>query len=148
VKFISKSAEETRQIAKDLAQQVIKEEKQTSGALIVGLEGELGAGKTTFAQGFAQGLGIKEPITSPTFVIFKMYAIPKGKHFRRLVHMDCYRLKDKAELAPIGFGEVAGDNTHIILVEWPQRIEGGLAKDRITVHIDHSEETERKIQIR
>ena len=74
-KFITKSIKETKQIAGKVAQSIIQieEEKNEIGAVILALNGELGSGKTVFAQGFAQKLEIKEPILSPTFVIFRKF---------------------------------------------------------------------------
>jgi tRNA threonylcarbamoyladenosine biosynthesis protein TsaE len=80
---------------------------------VLGLVGELGAGKTQFAKGLAKGLGIKDNITSPTFVLLKKY--------KNLVHIDCYRLSDPTELEELGFQEFI-DNGNIVVVEWADKI--------------------------
>ena len=72
--MISKNQEETQKIAKEFAQKISKKSSQGEEAFVIGLMGDLGGGKTTFLQGFAEGLGIKEKILSPTFNIFKKYS--------------------------------------------------------------------------
>src|SRR5579863_2270406 len=74
-----------------------------SDATLVTLSGELGAGKTAFVKAAAKALGVEEVVNSPTFVLEKIYALPAGGAFRRLIHMDAYRLESGAELAPLGF---------------------------------------------
>lgn len=119
-KNITSSAKETRKIGEILAEEIIKTEKKQ--ALIIGMEGELGSGKTTFIQGLAKGLGIKEKITSPTFVILKKYKISsriiKNAFF---FHIDCYRIKSK-DLLELGFEEIAGNPQNIIVIEWGGRV--------------------------
>jgi len=148
MEILSKSAEETKKIAADLAKEIAKSGSENNkNAVVIALEGELGAGKTTFVQGFAKGLRIDDKITSPTFVIFKMYSIGKGKYFKKMVHVDCYRLKDHKDLLKIGFNDVIKDKDNIILVEWSDRVEKILPKKHIKIHIDHISENERKISI-
>ena len=72
------------------------------GGEIIGLIGELGAGKTVFAKGLAAGLGIKEIITSPTFVLMKIYPVTNKKNIKQLVHVDAYRVARGEELTGIG----------------------------------------------
>lgn len=90
-------------------------------ALLVALSGELGAGKTSFTQGMADALGIEEPITSPTFVLEKVYELD-GQPFERLVHIDAYRLEGDTSLAPLGFDELYADPMNLIVFEWPERV--------------------------
>jgi tRNA threonylcarbamoyladenosine biosynthesis protein TsaE len=93
-----------------------------SRATLVALSGELGAGKTSFVQGVAETLGVTEPITSPTFVLEKVYELPDGAAFTRLVHIDAYRLEGERSLAPLGFAELAADPGNLILLEWPELV--------------------------
>jgi tRNA threonylcarbamoyladenosine biosynthesis protein TsaE len=94
-----------------------------AGAVLVTLSGELGAGKTSFAQGVAKAFGIVEDVTSPTFVLEKIYEIPEGKSaFKRLVHIDAYRLEGERALTPLGFDELMQDAQNLILLEWPERV--------------------------
>jgi len=102
--------------------------KQT--ATLVTLSGELGAGKTSFAQGIARALGVDERVTSPTFVLEKIYELPEetGRGFFRLAHLDAYRLQGPHALAPLGFDETMEDPKTLVLLEWPERVEKALPK--------------------
>jgi tRNA threonylcarbamoyladenosine biosynthesis protein TsaE len=99
---------------------------KAAGATLVTLSGELGAGKTTFTQAVAKALGVAEHVTSPTFVLMKIYGLPEGSTFKRLVHIDAYRLEGGAELAPLGFDEVMQDAATLVLLEWPEQVADGL----------------------
>lgn len=91
-------------------------------ATLVTLSGELGAGKTTFTQAIAKALGVTESVTSPTFVLEKIYALPPATAFEKLVHIDAYRLKGGSELAALGFDEIMGDTKNLVVLEWPERV--------------------------
>ena len=90
-------------------------------ALVVGLSGHLGAGKTAFVKKLAQILGVAEEVTSPTFVIMKMYET-KNANFPRLVHMDAYRLERREELQALAFEALVTDKRNLIMIEWPENI--------------------------
>lgn len=101
------------------------------GATLVTLSGELGAGKTSFAQGVARALGVTAHVTSPTFVLEKVYELPLpapsgNRGFSRLVHIDAYRLEEGAALAPLGFDELMRDPANLVLLEWPERVADAL----------------------
>ena len=83
---------------------------------VVALQGELGAGKTTFVQGLARAIGVARPVTSPTFTLVGEYA---GAH-QRLVHMDLYRLHAPDDLLAIGFGEYV-ESGALVAIEWSER---------------------------
>lgn len=101
------------------------------GATLITLSGELGAGKTSFAQGVAKAFGIDEHVTSPTFVLEKIYTLPENPNgFTKLVHIDAYRLKGGSELAPLGFAELMQDPGNLILLEWPERVADALPHAR------------------
>ncbi len=143
--FYSKSKKETQKIAADLA-------AKTNSAIIA-LEGELGAGKTTFVQAFAKALGVKAKIKSPTFNLIKKYPIPNASRFtfhapRFIYHIDCYRLKDHKEAIPLGIKDIFKEDDTIILIEWPERINEILPKNITRVHIDHIDKNKRKISIK
>ncbi len=106
----------TKQLGKQLA-------KQIKASRVLALSGELGAGKTQWVKGLASGLGIKEVINSPTFVILKKYALPK-KHgsIKYLIHLDCYRLNSSEELLELGWEELINSPTNLIVVEWAEKI--------------------------
>src|SRR3989344_4371105 len=90
------------------------------GATVVGLSGDLGSGKTAFVKVLAKALGVEEEVLSPTFVIAKFYEIGGG-HWRRLVHIDLYRIDDPEELKALRFAEILADHGNLVVIEWPER---------------------------
>ena len=95
-------------------------------ATLVTLSGELGTGKTAFVKAAAHSLGVEEVMTSPTFVLEKIYLLPEGKRFKRLIHIDAYRLEKGDELAPLGFDELMQDATNLVFLEWPEKVKEAL----------------------
>lgn len=95
-------------------------EHVTTGGTIL-LEGDLGAGKTTFVQGIATGLGVTQSITSPTFTILNVYPVPHHLHLTQLVHIDLYRLADIKQLQHLDLPSWQNQHT-LLLVEWPERL--------------------------
>lgn len=100
---------------------------------IVLLAGDLGAGKTAFAQGFGAALGVGEPITSPTFALVRQYPCDRGP-IRTLLHADVYRLDHLQEIVDLGLGELVEDGG-VAVVEWGDRAEPVLGSGSLTVHI-------------
>lgn len=97
------------------------------GATLVTLSGELGAGKTAFAKAVAKAFGVEETVNSPTFVLEKIYVLPPKlgswtSKFRRLVHIDAYRLEKGSDLTPLCFDELMQDSRNLILLEWPEKV--------------------------
>ena len=125
----SHSLEETRKIASDWLQDVAKRSAHSDEALVVGLSGHLGAGKTAFVKLVAELLGVKEVVTSPTFVIMKLYElapqaiVDKKIPWKRLVHIDAYRLERAEELEALNFEQLVADKNNLIMVEWPENVE-------------------------
>lgn len=118
------------------------------GGIIIALQGNLGAGKTTFVQGFARGLGIKRRMMSPTFIIMRRFKIPRNKRFKNLYHIDAYRIKKIDSLEAIGLEEVLADPTAIVLIEWPEKIDKALLKKAIWITFEHGKrEHERVISL-
>ncbi len=95
---------------------------RNDGATLITFSGELGAGKTTFIKVVAATLGVVGGVTSPTFVLEKIYALPDGGTFSKLVHIDAYRLENGTALAALGFDEIMQDTQTLILLEWPERV--------------------------
>ena len=114
----STSLEETRNIAEDFATNILPTEDK---AVVVGLYGNLGAGKTTFVQALAKAFGLEENITSPTFVIEKIYEL-KDKKFIHFIHIDAYRLEKSEELLHLGWNDIVSDPKNLILIEWPEKV--------------------------
>ena len=113
---------------------------------VVALQGDLGAGKTTFTQGVAAALGAKRPVTSPTFTVAQEYRTPDG-HW--LYHLDMYRIDDEMSAVAFGIEEYLFSPTAITLVEWPERIAKLLEgkKSCVTIHITHEGDECRAIEL-
>jgi tRNA threonylcarbamoyladenosine biosynthesis protein TsaE len=135
--FISEGAEETRRIAKDLAKRFLK--LRLKKALIIGLTGELGSGKTVFAQGFAKGLKIVGKIVSPTFILMRRHG--------NFYHFDCYRIKNPKEILSLGWQEIIDNSQNIVLVEWAEKISKILPKKYIKIKFEHVDRNKRKISL-
>ena len=112
------------------------------------LEGELGAGKTTFLQGLARGLGITEKILSPTFVIMRNFRIPgEPNGFGKFYHIDCYRIRKPKEILDLGLKEIISSPKNIVAIEWADRIKRALPRNSITVKFAFVDKKTRKIAI-
>lgn len=117
-------------------------------ATVVGLYGDLGAGKTAFVQAAATALGISEHVSSPTFLIIKKYQLPvTSSGYSSLIHVDAYRLKSSAELRVIGFANLLSAPANLIFVEWADRVSDILPSDRQKIFIAFVDENTRAIKI-
>lgn len=125
------SADELTSFAREFVHAVTPRE----AARVIALSGELGAGKTTFAQGVAHALGVAETVSSPTFVIEKVYALA-GQSFQRLIHIDAYRLSGAQDLRALGWEEIILDLGNLILLEWPERVPELIPADAIRIRFD------------
>ena len=114
MKKITTTEKQTIILAQNLA-------KKLSGGEVLGLIGDLGAGKTVFTRGLAQGLGIKNNINSPTFVLMKVYPVQQGK-IKNFVHIDAYRIKNLQDLLAIGIEDYLYQPDSIVVIEWADRI--------------------------
>jgi tRNA threonylcarbamoyladenosine biosynthesis protein TsaE len=141
--FTTKSLEETQKLA---AEWVKSLPISGESALVVGLYGNLGAGKTSFSQAVARELGVKEIVNSPTFVIEKIYET-KHPHFARLVHIDAYRLEKASELQVLNFEELVENPNNLILIEWPENVKEILPPDHLKIYCEFVDETTRKFQV-
>ena len=121
----SNSPSKTKELGFNFAKKILK--KKSSCPIVVGLKGDLGSGKTTFIQGFARGLGIKNRIMSPTFIIFRHYLLRK-KSRAHLFHMDAYRIKKSSELKHLNFEEILSLPKSVMLIEWPEKIKKALPR--------------------
>ena len=129
VTLTSRSAKDTQAVAAEVARLV------GAGDLLV-LGGDLGAGKTTFAQGFGAALGVEEQITSPTFVLMRSY---EGR--LPIVHMDVYRLEHLQEAVDLGLAEILDDGA-VALVEWGDLVAAVLPADFLEIMIEQADDDE------
>lgn len=130
------SVEETKELAVRILQEALKQKR--SGALVLALEGELGAGKTHFAKGVAGHLGIERNVTSPTFVLMKRYG--------NFYHLDCYRVHASDEILDLEWKEIISDTKNIVLVEWAERVKDILPQGTIWLHFKNKGENKREIE--
>ena len=146
MQITTNSEKETFEFAKKYA-------KKLRGGEVIGLVGDLGAGKTVFAKGLAAGLGIKETITSPTFVIMKIYQIqnstcPSGRRefkIKNLAHIDAYRVKTPQDIIAIGANEYFNRSDAVTIIEWADKIKG--IKPTKTISLKYTSQNSRKILI-
>ncbi len=135
--YRSFSSEETKRLAGRLARKT----KTKSRYRVFALTGELGAGKTTFVQGFLSSLGIRRRAASPTFILMR--------RFGNVYHVDAYRLKKPQELEELGFKEIVADPRNIVLVEWAEKVGRLIPKNAVWVKLKHGrKENERVIEIK
>lgn len=131
----TQSPHETRELGRKLGQLL------RPGDLLC-LQGDLGAGKTTLTQGIAKGWSSADSVSSPTFVMVNLYRAADGNP---LYHMDAYRIESLPEAEQIGLDDMLAEGA--LILEWPERIEALLPKERIWLTLTHQNETEREIAI-
>ena len=120
--------------------------QKNSKATILALSGDLGAGKTTLAKEIARALGVVEHVSSPTFVIMKIYPLDTEIcKFKKLIHIDAYRLQSSKELFQLGLEDICADKNNIIIVEWPEYVPECVPDDALWVKLSHIDEHSREI---
>lgn len=118
-------------------------------AFVLALEGDLGGGKTTFSQGLAKGLGIKERVLSPTFVLMKRFSIKNKKSgFKNFYHFDCYRIRNHKDLSFLDFKKIISDPSNIVAVEWAERVKKALPSSTLGLRFEFVNKTTRKIVLK
>jgi tRNA threonylcarbamoyladenosine biosynthesis protein TsaE len=137
MEIITNNEEETGELAREFAGVL-------GGGEIIALTGELGAGKTAFTKGLALGIGVDNTVTSPTFVIMKVYPAKK-LNIRHFVHIDAYRLNSGEDLTAIGAVEYFNRKDSIVIIEWPEKIKDILPQKYLSITIEHLDENKRKI---
>lgn len=134
--FFSRSPEQTRRIGKRLG-----------GALQAGdvicLQGDLGAGKTTFVQGVAQGWGSMDSVSSPTFILVNVY---RRDDKNQLFHMDAYRLDSTPEAEELDLDSMLADGA--LLIEWPERMDGIIPDENLWIHLEYIDDEEREMKFK
>lgn len=135
--YITKSSKETQYLAQELA-------KDLKGDKVLALFGNLGSGKTTFVQGLAKNLGVKERIISPTFIIIREHKFNNKKFY----HVDLYRVQKLSELKELELEEILNSKGRIVAIEWAEKIKDLLPEKRIEIYFENISENERKITIK
>ena len=135
VEIFSHSAEQTRRIGMRLGSML------QPGDLIC-LQGDLGAGKTTFVQGLAQGWGALDAVSSPTFVLVNVYRRADGGH---IFHLDTYRLESNPEAEELDFDTMLSLGP--LVVEWADRVQSILPPERIWIEMDYLDEDRRTMRL-
>ena len=141
MEFITKSASETQKFGQEIAADLMAN-GQWSMAKIIALTGNLGSGKTTFVQGFAKGLGIKQRIISPTFILMRKY----GENF---YHIDLYRLEEhvEEEVRNLGVEDIWKDPKNIVIIEWAEKIKDVIPKEAKWIKFSNFGKDKRRITV-
>jgi tRNA threonylcarbamoyladenosine biosynthesis protein TsaE len=137
VDFVSRNAEQTQRLGIRLG------ELMEVGDLIC-LSGDLGAGKTTLAQGIGRGWGMAGRVTSPTFTLINEY--PRARDGRILYHVDAYRLESAGEIITVGLDDLF-DDRGAMMIEWPERLEALLPVERIWISLKYLDEMRRSLRL-
>ncbi|MEK7606468.1 MAG: tRNA (adenosine(37)-N6)-threonylcarbamoyltransferase complex ATPase subunit type 1 TsaE [Patescibacteria group bacterium] len=130
------------QFAKDFLLRI----SPTDTARVICLQGDLGAGKTAFVKSIAKAFGISEHITSPTFVIQKTYE-PREGDWKRLVHIDAYRLESSDELAKLDWDKTLAVKGSLVMLEWPEKVADIIPEDATTLSFMFVDDTTREITL-
>jgi len=129
----SYSERDTQQFAKDIIRRLGQRN-------LILLQGELGAGKTVVAQAIAEELGVGDVVTSPTYVLLKVYNTD-DQQYRRMVHADLYRIEYNQHIDEIGLTDYLSDPETLVVVEWPERILGSWPHDAVLVRLDFGDKS-------
>lgn len=158
--YRTSSSEETKklgyEIGESLSRATIKN-IELNGPIVIALQGDLGAGKTTFIQGFMKGLGSKKRVVSPTFVLMKRHKLSgvpgiagsRHKKFSNVFHIDAYRLKKPEQFEVLGMNEILSDPRNVVLIEWPEQAKEFIPKNALWLKFEYGKkENERTITIK
>ncbi len=145
---------QTRKLAAKIAKRILKQKPRKSGATIIALHGDLGAGKTTFTQGFIKAFGVTHHVTSPTFLIVRRYEIlpkkiqnqkSKAQSYKNIYHFDLYRIHHSKELLDLGFKKIISNSQNIILIEWPERIGSLIPESAERIYFGHGKHIDQRL---
>jgi tRNA threonylcarbamoyladenosine biosynthesis protein TsaE len=134
---ITRGPDETRAVGVAIGRSLV------AGAA-VSLEGPLGAGKTVLAQGICAGLGVEDPVTSPTYTLRHDHV---GRDGRPVIHLDCFRLGGPAELEALAIDECLEEGA-ILLVEWGEKALAALPEGTIRIQLEPTNGEERRLRLR
>lgn len=137
---VSRSLADTKKYAEILLRRLVGSPRR--GAAVLALYGNLGAGKTALTKALAELLGVADTVNSPTFILEKVY---RTEHptFKRLIHIDAYRLEEPQELEHLGWSELVSDGENLIVVEWSEQVEGLIPESALRVRAEFVDETTR-----
>ena len=144
---VTHSPEETQKCAERIVQALAQIKGTRGTGTIVALQGNLGAGKTVFVKGVAQALGIKETVTSPTFVIEKKYILSDQASWKNLIHIDAYRLESEEELDTVDWNYIATDPSNLIMLEWPEQVGRGVPDRAVWIEFEVVDDSTRILRI-
>ncbi len=135
MEYITENAEATKRLGQKIGSSL-------KGGETIALSGALGAGKTTFVQGFAEGLGITSKIISPTFILMRKHG--------RLYHVDLYRLEKNVEkeVENLGLTDIWGKDDNVVVIEWAEKAQAVLPKSTIWIDFVSVDENKRKITVK
>ncbi len=139
LEFISRNPEQTRRLGARLGHLL-------HGGEVIALVGELGSGKTVFAQGVGEGWGAFRPLISPTFILIRRHERPHDGTF--LYHADLYRLESAAEVEALGLEELMGEPSTVVLVEWADRAPHLFPEDRLWIELRWLDDYRRALTFR
>jgi len=143
MKTITHSVEETKVLAQNFGKTLKPKSNQ---ATVLALFGELGAGKTAFTQGLLAGFGVSQHVTSPTFVVEKIYPLSDGFGFKQVIHVDAYRLSTGHDLTILGFSELLAGADNLIIIEWPEKVSDILPANVKKIYFSHLPDGGREIR--
>lgn len=146
MKIISKSLDDTKNIAKKFVEDTARTKDAHEHAVVIAMYGNLGSGKTTFVKAVAYEFGIKNTVTSPTFVIEKIYKL-ENQNFDNLIHIDAYRLKSGEELKALGWDNIVKNPKNIIFIEWPENVKDIIPNNAKKIKFEFIDEKTREINI-
>lgn len=146
MKKLANNMEETAQIAGEFIEAVLEKGVGLEKALVLGLHGDLGAGKTAFTKAVAKYLGVKDKVDSPTFILMKKYPIKSQKH-KYLYHLDAYRFDKEQELLDLGWEEIINDKDNLVLIEWPDNVSGVMPVESFKINITHHADESRIFEL-
>ena len=138
--IVTKNSKETFELGKKFGSSL-------KGREIIAFSGEMGAGKTTFIQGMAQGIGIKNRIVSPTFILMRKYTDINSEKI--LYHLDLYRLEGdiKVQVRDLGLFDIWMRENNIVAIEWAEKLKNDLPKETIWIKFENIGENERRIKL-
>ena len=134
IEFFSRSPEQTRRIGMRLGGDL-------KAGDVICLQGNLGAGKTTFVQGLAQGWGSIDAVSSPTFILVNEYRRANGG---QIFHLDAYRLESVPEAEELDFDSMLAEG--VLIIEWPEKLDGLIPRERLWINLDHIQEEQRQMR--